>query len=359
MKRETSNFIRIFSFFFNAFFSFRKKAILFCIPEHPNLGDQAQLMCSEKWIKENYQDYKLLTFPQICAPFSDNLYSIFFNSTFWAFIVLKLSIRKKDIFFGHSGYFFVDHHSGWYSFAFLSKYWKNQFVILPQTINFYAPVVKQLASKAFKDKTNLTILCRDQVSFQNAKELFGSTKLLLFPDIVTSLIGTRTFSEKKEGILFCMRNDVEAFYSPREIENLMDQFGNIHKEKIDTSLNISARVMKRERDTLINNMIEKIASYKVVITDRYHGTIFSAIANTPVIVINSADHKLISGVKWFPSEEFGNNVQFAENLNEAYQKAICMLGFSRNFPINPAYFKERYWDKLTSILNHQVFKNRK
>ncbi|WP_082026255.1 polysaccharide pyruvyl transferase family protein [Prevotella pectinovora] len=44
-------------------------------------------------------------------------------------------------------------------------------------------------------------------------------------------------------------------------------------------------------------ILQQFAKYQVVITDRYHGTIFSQIVNTPVIVISSTDHKLRSGVK--------------------------------------------------------------
>ena len=127
----------------------------------------------------------------------------------------------------------------------------------------------------------------------------------------------------------------------------MQRFGNIRMEKVDTTLKISSREMKNNRDKLINEMIERISTYKVVITDRYHGTIFSAIANTPVVVINSADHKLSSGVNWFPKDVFGNNVQFAKDLNEAYTKAQAILSRSA-LKRNPPYFKENYWDKLAN-----------
>ncbi|SHK66108.1 polysaccharide pyruvyl transferase family protein [Fibrobacter sp. UWH4] len=353
MKRIFFDILHLITYFFGAFFTFKKKVLLFCIPEHPNLGDQAQLMCTEKWIKNNYGNYKLFEFPLICQVFANDNKSLLFNYTFWVFIVLKLTVRKKDIFIGHSGYFFTDHHGGWFSFAFLMEHWNNQFIILPQTINFYAPFVKQLVAKKFGNRENLTILCRDEVSYENAKKLFGSTKLLLFPDIVTSLIGARSYKADRDGVLFCMRDDVETFYSASSIDDLMNRFGNVRKEKIDTTLKISNVEMRKHRDELINKTIEKISTYKVVITDRYHGTIFSAIANTPVIVINSADHKLSSGVKWFPKEFFGENVQYAENLEDAYENACRILQDSRQVTANPAYFKEKYWDFLQDVRNSE------
>ena len=307
-------------------------------------------MCTEKWINENFSNCKLFKFPLLCSPFENGRMSLLFNYTFWAFLALKLTIRKNDVFIGHSGYFFVDHHGGWFSFDFLMQHWNNQFIVLPQTINFYAPVVKSRVARIFGNKANLTILCRDEVSYENAKQLFGTTEILLYPDIVTSLIGVRKFTTEREGILFCIRDDIEAFYSSNDIDCLMNRFGNVRKEKIDTTLKISETEMRKHRDELINKTIERIATYKVVITDRYHGTIFSAIANTPVIVINSADHKLSSGVKWFPKEKFGNNVQFAENLDVAYEMACEFLNHKQKISMNPVLFKELYWDKLAEKL---------
>jgi len=350
MKSELRRLLQLFLFFIKSLFTFKNKVILFSIPTHPNLGDQAQLMCTEKWIEENFKNYKYLSLPHICSPFANSPKILFFNYTFWCFLILKIVVRKNDIFIGHSGYFFVDHHSGWYSYDFLLRHWQNRFVILPQTINFYTPVVKQRASQIFGNKTNLTILCRDEVSYHNAKELFGTTKLLLYPDIVTSLIGTRTYSNKREGILFCMRDDIESYYSQAQILHLMNRFGNIRKDVVDTTLKISPAQMKKHRDKYINNMIEKISTYQLVITDRYHGTIFSAIANTPVIVINSADHKLSSGVKWFPQNDFGSNINFANNLDEAYDLAQSIYKNNNNNTTNPMYFKLNYWDKLASLI---------
>ncbi len=351
MKSAIRELFQFIGIFFKGFFTLKRKVLLFSIPTHPNLGDQAQLMCTEAWIKKNLPDYKFIKLAFLFVPFSDiNYKALFLNNALWKCLILKLIIRKNDIFIGHSGYFFIDHHGGWFSYDFLLKHWNNKFIILPQTINFYSPVVIKRASETFGNKSNLTILCRDEVSYQKAQAMFGNTKLLLYPDIVTSLIGTRTYEGERKGVLFCMRDDIEAYYQPAEIKALMERFGEIRTEMVDTTLKISSKEMRKNRDRLINRMIEKFATYEVVITDRYHGTIFSAIACTPVIVLNSADHKLISGVNWFPKEVFGNKVQFANNLDEAYEKATHILGLKDNEYKQPQYFKENYWDKLAGYL---------
>ena len=99
----------------------------------------------------------------------------------------------------------------------------------------------------------------------------------------------------------------------------------------------------QNREQLIRQILQQFAKYQVVITDRYHGTIFSQIVNTPVIVISSTDHKLSSGVKWFPHEKFSDNISFAKDLNEAYEKAVDILKRNGAVKKNPAWFKENYF----------------
>lgn len=325
---------------------FSKRVILFGEPIHPNLGDQAQLMCTEQLLAKNYPNYKLIKAGMLFQPCCDDIKRNLINTSLMKLLLLKMFVKKEDLFIGHSGYFFVDHHSGWFTYYTLMNHFKNQMIILPQTVNFYTPVIKQMASKAFSHKANLTIMCRDEVSYKNAQELFSGTKLLLYPDIVTSLIGTRQYNHARNGVLFCMRDDIEAHYNPKDIDDLMTRFANERTEKVDTTIKVGLGDMLKNRDRYINEIIEKISTYKVVITDRYHGTIFSAIASTPVVVIASADHKLSSGVNWFPKEVYGDAVQYATSLENAYEKALAILKQKDRTYNNSAYFKEGYWDRF-------------
>lgn len=102
-------------------------------------------------------------------------------------------------------------------------------------------------------------------------------------------------------------------------------------------------IWDRKREELIRSMLRTFSRFQVVITDRYHGTIFSQIVNTPVVVLSTADHKLSSGVKWFPKEEFGKNIFFAANLEEAYKLADEILSRKGKIYKNPSYFKQKYY----------------
>lgn len=344
-------FITYWKRIFSILFCFKKKAYIVCHPTHPNLGDQAQLMCTDKWLSENYPEYKIIHlgfFIPTLSFGSLKWYAINSLSALITLFVMRIKLRKEDFFIGHSGYFFIDHHNGYKSFLdILHSFPKNKMVILPQTVNFYTPYIKDYVKHQINKSKNVTLLCRDEVSYGIAKDMFPITSLLLYPDIVTSLIGTRHYDNKREGVLFCMRDDIEALYKPDEIDTLMALYKNMRTEKIDTTLKgITTQYMDSHREQLINDMIEKISTYQVVITDRYHGTIFSMIASTPVIVISSADHKLSSGVKWFPQEYFKGYIYYAKNLDEAYELSQQILARTEKHRCNPPYFRNEYWDKL-------------
>lgn len=327
----------------------RSKVVILARPMHSNLGDQAQLYCTIKLIKDEFPNRKTICIPPCRDLFGKVSYLVIgFRALCSAimFLGLRIALRKDDLLIGHSGYFFVDHHPGWPTFArALIENPRVRMIILPQTVNFYAPVFARTASQIFANRPNLTLLCRDEVSYGNAKELFPGTDLKLFPDIVTSLIGERQFTYKRQGILFCMRNDIEAHYSVSEIHALRKRFAGVRTEITDTSISVGRDEMDRRREQLIWEKIEEFSQFELIITDRYHGTIFAAIASTPVIVINSADHKLSSGVNWFPKEHFEDMVFFARDLEEAHDLAQRILSSAHTRRDNPSYFKNKFWSK--------------
>jgi exopolysaccharide biosynthesis predicted pyruvyltransferase EpsI len=321
----------------NLFFLNGKNIFLFGYPIHPNMGDQAQAYCIEKWLKTNYPDYKLFTFN--------------WNTSFpLALKLLRKKIGKNDLIFGHSGYFFFDPHLELPVYRSVAQLFPDyKFVILPQTINITSKVILDQTKTALNGHPNLTLLCRDEVSYEKAQEDFEKCKLLLYPDIVTSLIGSKKFTQKRDGILFCMRNDLETYYKPYEIAGLRNNFiGIVSTEMTDTSITVPYRKIKNNREQILNEMLEKFSQYKLVITDRYHGTIFSLIAATPVIVLSSADHKLSSGAKWFP-ENFSHYIKYAKDLDEAYTIAIQMLSEHYEYEL-PPYFQEHYYSRLKEKL---------
>lgn len=316
----------------------RKKTVfLFGYPVHANMGDQAQAYCIEQWIREFYPEYKLMKFYwRVSSPAILSL--------------LRRRIGDNDIIMGHSGYFFIDHHLELPVFIeVVKRFHDKKIIIMPQTINLKSEALIQRTQKIFNSHPNLTILCRDSISFEKAKKWFSDCRLLLYPDIVTSLIGTRNIIKDRKGVLLCVRNDAESLYSRQEIGVMRAKLeAQVPVYVSDTSVTLSYAEIAKRREDLINELLENYAGYQAIITDRYHGTIFSLIASTPVVVIDSTDHKLRSGVKWFP-DSFATYVQFAENLEKAYEQVLEMINSERQKPLEP-YFLNHYYRNLKDKL---------
>ena len=310
----------------------------FCTPTHSNLGDQAQLFCWLRLFREWHPGYDI-----ICVPTR--------YRQFGTIRTIHEQIQKDDLIYIHSGYLIFDPHPELpFILDVVRGFYDKRIVILPQTVNLVGEWYKHVVSQVFNAHPNLTLLCRDEVSLANAQKLFPIVEKRLMPDVVTSLIGNAEFQYsgvKREGVMLCVRNDGEKLYSDEQISGLRNRFGNIKISVCDTTINASIWEWEQNREKLIRKILFEFAHYQVIITDRYHGTIFSQIVNTPVIVISSTDHKLSSGVKWFPRDKFEQNITFANDLEEAYLLAMKVLSRKGMIVENPAWFKQQYYtDKL-------------
>lgn len=307
---------------------------LFGSPRHSNMGDQAQTYCIKRWAKSNYPEYNVVVFNYYIS--IDRILGI-----------VRKCIKPSDMIFCHSGYHLTDLYPEKDIYCKVIRLFPDhRILVFPQTVNFIKNKTdEKYVVETFNKHGKVTLCCRDEVSYESAKNLFVNCKLFLYPDIVTSLIGTKTFSHKRDGVLFCMRNDVEAFYKSEQIQTLMKKFVNMKVRKTDTTIDTTYTYIRHHREEILEQIFDDFSRYKVVITDRYHGTIFSLVAGTPVIVISSTDHKLSSGVKWFP-ESFSKYVHYARNLEQAYDMAQEVLSDNTLTHQLQPYFEENYYSKL-------------
>src|SRR5690606_16627580 len=132
---------------------------------------------------------------------------------------------------------------------------------------------------------------------------------------------------ERDGIMMCFRNDKESKYG-KDLDGMVARLSEITSNisRADTTLNIDPYYLGTHRKESLRDFLSKMARHKLVITDRYHGTIFSVITNTPVIVLGSTDHKLSSGVKWFSDKAFSGMVYYAESPRKAVEMAQKLYG---------------------------------
>lgn len=311
------------------------------ITQHSNMGDMGQYYCIKKWICENYPEAELVMFEATTVVdkrfhFLDNFKKIF---------------REQDLIVFQSGYTTTDLggcHDEMHRMV-IGKMPNAHILMMPQTVFFQKEKNKERTAKSYDKAKHMLFLARDMVSFETAKNMFPHGNVKVFPDIVTTLIGAFGFTNERKGICLCRRNDTEKFYPEVELISLKDRLSKLgHVTVTDTTINENFLQIRNKLQSSIDNEIEKLSCYKVVITDRYHGTIFSLAAGTPVVIIKTTDHKVVTGADWFKGI-YDNYVYVAEDLEDAYNKAekICQ-GFDY-VQLKP-YFKEHYYDKLRGYL---------
>lgn len=319
----------------------QKRIFLFGSPYHSNMGDQAQTYCTLLWFKKNYPEY---------AAFDFNTAEITINN-YEILRMIKKHINKNDKIFLHSGYHTTDLYPMEENMQreVIKLFPDNAIIVLPQTILFKNKEEEKKSIAIYNKHKNITFLCRDDISYETAQRIFNKCKLLKYPDIVTTLISKREFNANRSGILLCMRNDKEAFYNKEVIDKLMSELNKIDKTEItDTTIDLNAKYISKNREEVLNNIFNEYSKYKVIITDRYHGTIFSLISNTPVLVLSSTDHKLKSGVKWFP-EEFKEYVRYIENIEDVKNNVEQIYQNKYDYKL-PNYFNDKYYDILKAEL---------
>ena len=367
LKRRIKNNIFLYSFIHTLYIPFReiklfrikisvasqsieliKKSInskstiyFFGVPIHKNLGDFAQTFCIERYFEKYYPDYELIMLKSYSA------YSKKFLKC------LDKKINENDLIAFQSGYCTTDYHLDHTMHKILVNRYKNiRILFFPQTVFFSSAHEKKVTSKCFNLHQKLVFLARDEISYATAKEMFPKNIVRCYPDIVTSLIGSEINHEVRNGVLLCMRDDYEKSLSEEDILNLKNEllsFVSLVEISDTTCDDLNIQYITENLETVIMNEINLLKRYLLIITDRFHGTIFSLIANVPVIVLPSRDHKVVSGVDWFTNVY--DCVYFAKSVKEAVQIAKTIVLQNNTECNNAPYFEEKYYSVLRPLVD--------
>lgn len=330
MKRESNRLLSLTEA--------EKRIFYLGITAHVNLGDLGQHYCILKWIKENYPNYSLVQFEADPVVYKKHDFIRRFRKVY----------RPQDIIIFQSGYTTQDlggYHNLMHEMV-VEAMPDAKILMLPQTVFFQKEENKQHTATILNTAQKMLFLARDFVSFEIAKQMMPDIKVLAYPDIVTTLIGTLSFNNERNGVCLCTRNDGEKLYTKEEIDELEKRFivNGVQVKQKDTQSKATLLQIRANLQQHIEAEIESYSHFKVTITDRYHGTIFSLCAGTPVIIIKTTDHKVTTGADWFKGV-YDDYVYVADDLNDAYSLAMKIMDKNLKNHL-PAYFKETYYDNL-------------
>jgi len=310
------------------------KLYYFGVPEHPNMGDLGQYYCVSKWLKSNYAGYTIVECPSSIVLDKKSGFRNYFER----------AVTKDDLLVIHSGYNTNDlsEVSNQLNLFLMSNYQDCKLIVLPQTVFFKEKENMIRSGKVFNARRNMVFMARDNVSYAISREMMPDNHVLMIPDIVTTLIGSREEKLNRSGIVLCHRNDGEMLYNNEDFYRLKLLLENVDSCVImDTTVTKTYRQIMKDLFSAMLEIIKQFESSRIVITDRYHGMIYSLVANTPVIVLKTTDHKVVEGYNIL-KKIYPERIWFAESIESAAEQCKSILD-------NPHY------DKLDNFFDREIF----
>ncbi len=311
-----------------------KKIIYLLTPEHGNMGDQAIAFATNKFLMDKFYDYKVLEFNR------DDIYKYG--------RAIKMILNKDDIVVLHGGgnignLYLVEERPRRF---IIKKFSNNKIISMTQTSSFTkdkdGEMELKITKKIYNNHKDLTIIARENVSYEFMKREIENANVIVNPDIVMYLHDMYEFNkDNRNRIMTCLRSDKESILGndkERFIEELSKNYNNIFN--YDTVIN--KLITKENRKDELMAMLDEFLKSKVVITDRLHGMVFCAITKTPCIVTKSLDHKIVGTYNWLREL---NYIRLVEKLDFNIIKPIIdELSSLEN--VNTVNFKEMYFKNL-------------
>ncbi len=208
----------------------------------------------------------------------------------------------------------------------IKRFSNNRIIVFPQTC-FYAPdesFVDRLNRnrEVYKQAKRLTIMLRDQESYDFCIKNFDGIDFRLVPDIVLSL-KYEGFSGNRRGALLCFRTDCE-----KVVENSLHEkiTGHLESKKIkwrETSTLVPRKVNHASRKKELWNKLREFSSAEIVITDRLHAMIFATITKTPCVALDNKSKKVSGVYEWIKNLSYVRVVDAHEDIFSCIEEVLA------------------------------------
>ena len=250
-------------------------------PSHGNLGDHAIWYATWKLLREMYA--------------TANIVDILIEDFFAEIDAIYELTQDQDLIIlqggGNLGNCYMDDEM--IRRYVLLRFQKNQIILFPQTVYFTDDKKgKEELKKSimiYNSHPNLTLMGRDHVSTCFLKEHFNASIYEAF-DVVLTM--SAKSEQSRRGALICLRNDSESSLPDPRRKEIISRIERICPELRITDTMDESFAWREEREERVLKKIQEFQMAQIVITDRLHGMIFSAITGTPCIVLNNNNSKV-------------------------------------------------------------------
>ena len=267
------------------------KNILLCCPEHTNIGDQAITLAECRMLQQSERPFIALS-----------------GDTTKTLKCLERYVSREDVVFLHGGGNMgtLYRNEEEYRLNVISLLKHNRIVLFPQTMSYDDTAESQRflrhTQRVYGAHPDLHLFARERVSYERMRKAYPNNDVQLVPDIVLSVQGEDNADfAKRHGVLLCMRNDVEKTMTDSSRQMIEQIAAGIDPEFKYTDTTIDSKyapISQEQGKQLVLDKWEEFKHARLVITDRLHGMIFSAITGTPCVALNNSNGKVGFEYEW-------------------------------------------------------------
>lgn len=314
-----------------------KKVVLFGVPTYGNIGDAAITVATEQFIKDNLREYEYI--------------KILDEETKEKIDEMKKILTDKDVLLLQGGgnfgdeYIILEERRRMIVEAFPN----NKIILMPQTIYFndteYGRSELEKSKNTYKKHKDLTLIAREEVSYNIMKKEFPNNNIILTPDIVMYLNETK--NEERHGALLVMRSDLEKVLNESQMSKISELVSKYFNKQVITDTHIGDEQIPCEvRREVFEDKLQEFRKSEIVITDRLHGMIFAAITSTPCIALGNYNHKIESSFEWLKNQGYIKFIKDTEDLEGEITKLK-----DKNINYNNEFSVKEY-KKILDIINN-------
>lgn len=183
----------------------------------------------------------------------------------------------------------------------------NRVIFLPSTVSydssFLSNLLLRLSKRVYSKHHDLHMLARESKSYKEMLNLYPHVDVRLTPDAALAIDCSPYLDpiSTRNGVLLVLRSDKESVFKDADFSDvtslLKDKFDIVKFS--DTVIGSGAEYLSMSNGQIeVQNKLLEFAKYKLVVTDRFHGMIFSALTGTPCIALNNCNGKVGEEFAW-------------------------------------------------------------
>lgn len=313
-----------------------RNVVIFGTPNHGNLGDYA-IYAAEKKLLSRYFP-KHLVFGVNMTDFQHEIKAL--HSLLYEDDLLVLTGG------GNLGNEYMDDEN--IRRIVIETFPRNRIVMFPQTMFFTGDEAgereKERTAAIYNAHKRLWIAARDEQSYRDMQNLFTG-KVRLLPDVVLTW-GKLPATERK-GALLVLRKDLEGVLKQDKKDELKElliqRFSTV--EETDTVIDVGSNLEALDEE--LEKKMTQFTGAELIVTDRLHGMIFAALAQTPCLVFGNYNHKVRETYKWI------SHLDYVEYLSEWNDLPVVLekLAAKKNCVYEVTEANDRYAKFLEEIIN--------